>query len=78
MNSKASANCRVIVGVLIALALLGLLVSPVLGHGGDDAIAHGPASAWLIAFTYLQLAGAPIIGLWLLREAIAAWWLQTE
>lgn len=78
MNSKEAQNRWFVIGILITLALLGLMVSPAYGHGGEDAVAHGPTLAWFIAFTYLQLAAAPVIGLWLFREAVAAWWLQTE
>ena len=62
---------------LTLLAALGLslgLAPPAHAHGGIGDHLHGPAARWMIELIYLQLLMIPVVGIWLTREAIAAWW----
>lgn len=45
------------------------------GNGGQASfeIEARPSSAWMIALIYGQLTMAPLIGFWLIRQAIRAW-----
>lgn len=58
---------------LILLVLSLLVISPVYAHGGEGEELHGPPAPWVIALTYIQLLSLPVVGLWLAREAFAAW-----
>ncbi|MDT8305508.1 MAG: hypothetical protein RRC07_06190 [Anaerolineae bacterium] len=61
---------------LMLLLLSLLVISPVHAHGGEGQELPAPPAPWVIALIYVQMLLLPVVGLWLAREALAAWWPQ--
>lgn len=76
MSFSDSKHKWILVTLPVWLALNFLLVSSASAHGGEGDHPAGSTSAWLIGLTYIQLIMIPSVGVWLLREAAAAWWKQ--
>lgn len=64
---------RLALAVILVLVLSLFFVGLVSAHGGTGEDLHGPAPAWMIALIYVQLIMIPLIGVWLIREALSAW-----
>jgi len=59
----------VTLAMFISLCFAGLASA----HGGEGDELNGPAPAWMIGLTYVQLIMIPLIGLYLAAETFNAW-----
>ena len=59
---------------LVVLLLSLYLVPSAHAHGGAGDHPHGPVALWMVELIYIQLLMIPVVGLWLLKEVVAAWW----
>lgn len=65
----------------MTLALILLLASPAYAHGGLPEQLHDfyrPIASWMVVLIYIQLALIPVVGIWLVGEAVAAWRPQRD
>ena len=58
---------------IVALVIAFLFVGPVSAHGGAGDHMEGPAPVWMIVLLYMQFVSMPVVGLWLVKEAVSAW-----
>lgn len=64
---------RLTLALIPALVLSLCFAGLASAHGGGGEELHRPAPAWMIGLIYVQLFMIPVVGVWLVREAISAW-----
>lgn len=62
-----------LLGLVVALVLLFLSALPVSAHGEDGTLVLENVPVWMTVLIYGQLTMAPLVGFWLIKQAIRAW-----